>query len=139
MSIRQASCVAVAGRAVLIEGRPGCGKSSLALALIDRGATFVADDGVSITVRKARLHASPVDRTRNLMEVRNLGLIEVERDAHGEWRAGLALYGPGDGMLRRATSLRGGAERGQSPKAVEPGRGRRRERDRGGRTGCGRP
>ena len=34
----QATCVAIGGRAVLIEGEPGSGKSSLALALIDRGA-----------------------------------------------------------------------------------------------------
>jgi ABC-type lipoprotein export system ATPase subunit len=39
-----ASCVAIAGRAVLIEGPSGSGKSDLALRLIDRGATLVSDD-----------------------------------------------------------------------------------------------
>ncbi len=36
--VMQASAVAIAGRALLIEGPPGSGKSALALALIDRGA-----------------------------------------------------------------------------------------------------
>ena len=39
-----ASCVAIDGRAVLIEGRSGEGKSDLALRLIDRGAALVSDD-----------------------------------------------------------------------------------------------
>ena len=38
---------AIAGRAILIEGEPGTGKTSLALALIDRGATLIGDDGVA--------------------------------------------------------------------------------------------
>jgi len=39
----QATAVAINGRAVLIEGPPGAGKSTLALALIDRGAVLVGD------------------------------------------------------------------------------------------------
>ena len=39
-----ASCVAIDGRAVLIGGRSGTGKSDLALRLIDRGAALVSDD-----------------------------------------------------------------------------------------------
>ncbi|MGB7371776.1 MAG: serine kinase, partial [Erythrobacter sp.] len=31
-----------------ILGPPGCGKSSLALALIDRGAQLIGDDGVTL-------------------------------------------------------------------------------------------
>ena len=47
MTVRQASCVVIEGRAVLIEGEPGIGKSSLALALMDRGGHFcpVAEAG----------------------------------------------------------------------------------------------
>ena len=44
----QASAVAINGRALLIEGEPGAGKSSLALALIDRGAQLIGDDGVAL-------------------------------------------------------------------------------------------
>ena len=72
---RQASCVAIDGRGVLIEGVPGIGKSSLALALIDRGAVLVGDDGVVIEVSGGRLFASPHPQTRELLEVRNLGLL----------------------------------------------------------------
>jgi serine kinase of HPr protein (carbohydrate metabolism regulator) len=72
----QASCVAIAGRAVLIVGPPGSGKSSLALALIDRGAVLVGDDGVTLKERGERLYVSPPPNTAGLLEVRNVGLIE---------------------------------------------------------------
>ena len=70
----QASCVAIAGRGVLIEGAPGSGKSSLALALIDRGATLVGDDGVLLELREGRLWALPPPATAGLIEIRNVGL-----------------------------------------------------------------
>lgn len=73
--LHTASCVAIGGRAVLIEGPSGSGKSSLALALIDRGATLIGDDGVRLEVRGARLHAFPPPNIAGLLEVRNLGLI----------------------------------------------------------------
>lgn len=73
----QATCVWIDGRGLLIEGPPGSGKSSLAIALIDRGAVLVGDDGVSLEQRDDRLFASPVPATRGLLEVRNLGIIAV--------------------------------------------------------------
>lgn len=73
----QATCVAIAGRAILIEGPPGAGKSSLALALIDRGAVLVGDDGVLLECEAARLLASPVPETEGLIEVRGLGLVTM--------------------------------------------------------------
>jgi hypothetical protein len=73
----QATCVAIAGRAVLIEGVPGAGKSSLALALIDRGAVLVGDDGVLLERAGERLLASPVAATAGLLEVRGLGLVPM--------------------------------------------------------------
>ncbi|MCB2080901.1 MAG: HPr kinase/phosphatase C-terminal domain-containing protein [Novosphingobium sp.] len=73
----QATCVAIAGRAVLIEGAPGTGKSSLALALIDRGAMLVGDDSVMLEARGPALHACPHPQTRGLLEIRNLGLVEM--------------------------------------------------------------
>lgn len=71
------SCVAVGGRAVLIEGAPGSGKSSLALALIDRGAILVGDDGVVLEDRGERLWAAPPPNIAGLIEVRNVGLIRL--------------------------------------------------------------
>ena len=74
--VHQATCVAINGRAVLIEGPPGSGKSSLALTLIDRGAVLIGDDGVTLQPRGGRLYASPPPNIAGLLEVRNLGLLE---------------------------------------------------------------
>lgn len=82
----QATCVAIGGRGLLIEGPPGSGKSSLALALIDRGALLVGDDSLSIGARDGRLVIKPHPRTTGLLEVRNLGLLTFpfcnETEAH---------------------------------------------------------
>ncbi len=77
MALLQYTCVAVGGRAVLIEGAPGSGKSSLALALIDRGAVLVGDDGVSLEVVGGELLASPAPHIEGLIEVRNVGLVRM--------------------------------------------------------------
>ena len=74
-TLHQATCVAIGGRAVLIEGPPGSGKSSLALALIDRGAVLVGDDGVSLNARDGGLYTAPPPNIAGLLEVRNLGLL----------------------------------------------------------------
>ena len=75
MTAVQAGCVAIAGRGLLIEGAPGTGKSSLALALIDRGAVLVGDDGVVLSVRDGQLWGAPHPNTQGLLEVRNLGIL----------------------------------------------------------------
>ncbi len=74
--LHHATCVAIGGRAVLIEGASGSGKSSLALALIDRGAVLIGDDGVTLEPRGAQLFASPPPHIAGLLEVRNLGLLQ---------------------------------------------------------------
>ncbi len=76
-TVRQASCVAIGARAVLIEGPPGCGKSSLALALIDRGATLVGDDGVTLQTRAGQLWAWPPANITGKLEIRNVGIIDL--------------------------------------------------------------
>ena len=77
--LHQATCIAIAGRGLLIEGPPGSGKSSLALALLDRDAELVGDDGVLISARDGHLFAAPAPATAGLLEIRNLGLV---RRAH---------------------------------------------------------
>jgi serine kinase of HPr protein (carbohydrate metabolism regulator) len=75
--LHQATCVAIGGRAILIEGEPGTGKSSLALALIDRGAALVGDDGVQLQAADGLLFAAPPPHTAGLIEVRNVGLVPL--------------------------------------------------------------
>ena len=77
MRALQASCVAIGGRALLIEGPPGSGKSSLALALIDRGAVLVGDDGVLLEGRAGRVWALPPSNIAGLIEIRNVGLASL--------------------------------------------------------------
>jgi hypothetical protein len=69
--------VVIAGRALLIEGPPGAGKSSLALTLIDRGAILVGDDAVSVAREGDALVASPPPNTAGLIELRNIGIAEL--------------------------------------------------------------
>ncbi|MCF8706601.1 HPr kinase/phosphorylase [Rhizorhapis sp. SPR117] len=72
------STVAIEGRAVMIEGRSGSGKSDLALRLIDRGAKLVSDD-YTIAKRKGKLLlASPPVNIAGKIEVRGIGLVEME-------------------------------------------------------------
>ena len=82
MTPHQATAVAIGGRALLIEGPPGSGKSSLALALIDRGIArgtrLIGDDGVMLEVVDGQLLAHPHPETRGLLEVRNLGLLRFD-------------------------------------------------------------
>lgn len=73
--LHKATGIAIGDQAILIEGPPGAGKSSLALALIDRGAVLIGDDGVSLEARGGRLYASPPPNIAGLLEVRNLGLL----------------------------------------------------------------
>lgn len=71
-----ASCVAIGGRAVLIAGRSGTGKSDLALRLIDRGGTLVSDDYTIVRRVEGRLLAKAPANIEGKMEVRGLGILE---------------------------------------------------------------
>ena len=75
MSVLHASCVAIQGRAVLLMGPSGSGKSDLALRLIDRGATLVGDDGVAVKAHRGRLLAGPGPNIEGQIEVRGLGIL----------------------------------------------------------------
>ena len=75
--VLQASAVVIDGRALLIDGQPGSGKSSLALALIDRGAGLIGDDAVTLTADGDRLIASAPPNIAGLIEVRGVGLARL--------------------------------------------------------------
>lgn len=71
------TCVAVGRRGLLIEGPPGSGKSSLALALIDRGAELVGDDGIALELRGDRLWAHPPPNIAGKLEIRGVGIVTL--------------------------------------------------------------
>ena len=73
-----ATCVAYEGRAVLILGPSGSGKSDLALRLFDRGFSLVSDDQTIVHKDRHRLVASAPATIKGRMEVRGLGIVEVE-------------------------------------------------------------
>jgi serine kinase of HPr protein (carbohydrate metabolism regulator) len=77
----QATCVALDGLGLLLRGRPGIGKSDLALRLVDEGARLVSDDLVQIAAQDGRLMARLPDgaapETRGRIEVRGLGILPV--------------------------------------------------------------
>ena len=73
----QASAVAIDGRALLIEGAPGAGKSSLALALIDRGAELIGDDGVQLQRVQQSILAKPPPNIAGKLEIRGVGIVDL--------------------------------------------------------------
>lgn len=80
-TLANVSCVALDGRGVLITGAVGSGKSSLALALIDRGAELVGDDGVTLEARNGRTWAAPPPNIAGKLEIRNVGLVDLPATA----------------------------------------------------------
>jgi hypothetical protein len=73
-----ASCVAIRGRAVLLAGRPGAGKSDLALRLVDRGAILVSDDYTELRRWGGRLLARAPATIAGRIEVRGVGIVDLE-------------------------------------------------------------
>src|SRR6266446_4121924 len=74
------SMVDILGVGVLIRGVSGIGKSECVLGLIERGYSLVADDVSRITMLEGReLMATAPELTRNHMEVRGIGIIDVAK------------------------------------------------------------
>lgn len=72
------SAVAIGGRAVLIGGRSGSGKSDLAMRLIDRGAALVSDDYTHVRRIQGRLIAVAPATIAGKIEVRGVGIVELD-------------------------------------------------------------
>lgn len=73
-----ASCVALDGRALLILGASGAGKSSLALQLMALGAGLVADDSTRIDLRGGWPVASAPGPIRGRIEARGVGILAAD-------------------------------------------------------------
>jgi serine kinase of HPr protein (carbohydrate metabolism regulator) len=73
-----ASTVAVDGRAVLITGPSGSGKSDLTLRLLDRGFVLVSDDQTIIKKNGSRLCATSPPTIRGKLEIRGVGIVTVD-------------------------------------------------------------
>jgi serine kinase of HPr protein (carbohydrate metabolism regulator) len=70
--------VANDGRAVLITGPSGSGKSDLTLRLLDRGFTLVSDDQTIVRRDGDRLIASAPANIAGKLEIRGIGIVEME-------------------------------------------------------------
>ena len=73
-----ASTVALDGRAVMISGPSGSGKSDLALRLLDRGFTLVSDDQTIVRRSGEQLIASSPPTISGKLEIRGVGIVAMD-------------------------------------------------------------
>ena len=95
------TCLAIGAEGVLLVGKPGAGKSDLALRLIDqrgrgltgelRAAVLVADDQVVIRRLRDQLVASAPPALRGKLEIRGLGIAELPVVAETRLRLAVRL------------------------------------------------
>jgi HPr kinase/phosphorylase len=95
------TCLAIGAEGVLLVGKPGAGKSDLALRLIDqrglgltgelRAAELVADDQVVIRRQRDQLVASAPPALRGKLEIRGLGIAELPVVAETRLRLAVRL------------------------------------------------
>lgn len=86
------TCVDIKGNGVLICGKSGVGKSSLALQLIDRGATLVADDQTFLNLEHETLVAHAPISLKGIMEVRGIGLCSFPFQSKSFLRLCIEIY-----------------------------------------------
>ncbi|WP_261398123.1 HPr kinase/phosphorylase [Maritimibacter alkaliphilus] len=75
--ILHASSVALAGRAVLVLGAAGRGKSALALELMAMGAGLVADDRTCVAARDGQVWLDAPETIRGRIEARQVGILNA--------------------------------------------------------------
>lgn len=76
-AVLHATTVALKGRAVLITGRSGSGKSALGLDLLAVGCALVADDRTELRRDGALLVATSPTAIRGLIEARGVGILRA--------------------------------------------------------------
>jgi hypothetical protein len=90
LEVMHASGVVLAGRAVLVAGPPGAGKSSLAAALVRAGGQLLSDDAVALQLRDGELSAHAGSTVLQLRAPEDERLSAQERAALGAQADSLA-------------------------------------------------
>lgn len=69
--------MAVDGQALVVIGKSGSGKSTIALELMALGATLVGDDRLRLSLEHGKLVVRPVEEIAGLVEARGLGILHA--------------------------------------------------------------
>lgn len=102
-----ATSVSIDGIAILIEGKPKSGKSSLALSLIeDEGGKLISEDITFLTLQNQRLFVKPAEKLSGALFIRGIGILSVpyEKDLT-EIKAVIHLCDKDDISLNQKTIL----------------------------------
>ncbi len=91
-----ATTVAIDGAAILLRGPSGSGKSDLALRLIDGGAQLVADDQTVLQRVGVEVLAAAPPTIAGLIEIRGIGIINMEMAAPAPLLLIADLVAPGE-------------------------------------------
>ena len=112
-----ATAIAVGDRAALIRGSSGSGKSDLALrclglgpsALVRGAVKLVSDDQVVLKHEGSCLRASAPPQLRGKLEIRGLGILEVDgvTEANVVYLMGLVTPAEGDAAAEIARTTQG--------------------------------
>ncbi|MFP6711390.1 MAG: HPr kinase/phosphatase C-terminal domain-containing protein [Rhodospirillales bacterium] len=89
MSQIHATAISIDGAGVLLRGPSACGKSDLALRLVDQldgGAQLIADDRVDANTIEGNVQLSAPETLYGMIEVRGLGIVKLETIAEAPLR-----------------------------------------------------